>query len=343
MEKMKRVAIIGAGESGLVAAKYCKQHGLEPILFDRADALGGLWGSSPTNHKAIYPGLIANISSFTMTFSDHPHKDNQSIIPDQPTISKYFCSYAEKHDLMSNLRLNTTVNSVYKQKSHKWIVESTHSNEKISEEYDFLIVASGLHSCPIMPKIDGIENFKGLIMHSSQFRLNDERLRNKNVLVFGSSFSATDVASHCVGHAKSVTSVFRRSYLIANRLMALKTNDGYNIKPIDCCILSKHINELTPEEKVEYYSKIFSRQIQRPADDPLYFDLKKESLRLAFSDFYVDYVDKGKIIAKKTNISQFKENSVVLEDGSVVDADVIIFGTGFRVNSNYFFIEFIIK
>ena len=338
MEEKKRVAIIGAGECGLVAAKYCKQYGLEPILFDRADALGGLWGSSPTNPTAIYPGLTANISTSTMTFSDHSHKAKPSIIPDQPTISEYFRSYAEKSDLMNHLRLNTTVDRVYQEKSsHKWILESTHSNEKKIEKYDFLIVASGLHSCPIMPKIEGLEKFKGLKMHSSEFTLNDERLRNKNVLIFGSSFSATDVASHCVGHAKSVTSVFRRSYLIANRLMALKTNDGYNIKPIDCCILSKHINELTPEEQVEYYSMLFSRQIQRPANDPLYFDLKRESLRLAFSDFYIDYVDEGKIIAKKTNISRFKENSVLLEDGSNVDADVVIFGTGFRVNSNYFF------
>lgn len=342
MEEKKRVAIIGAGESGLVAAKYCKENGLLPVIFDRANSLGGLWGSSQTNHTAIYPGLTANISTFTMTFSDHSHRAIPSIIPDQSTIYQYFCDYAMNFGLMPHLRLNTTVNGVRQNENNKWTVESTHKDLKKSEEYDFLIIASGLHSRPIMPdNIEGMNIFKGLIMHSSEFTLNDERLRNKKVVVSGSSFSATDVASHLVGHAKSITSVFRRPYLIANRLMPIRTANGYNIKPIDCCLFSKHINELNPEEVREHYSNLFSRQIRRPPGDPLHFDLKTESPRLAFSDFYVDYVDQGRIDARRTNISRFEENCVVLEDGTTIEADVVIFGTGFRVNSNFF--TFILK
>lgn len=64
----KRVAIIGAGPSGLAAAKYAREVNLIPYLFEKADKVGGLWKTG----TGIWPGMKCNLSKFSCTFSDFP-------------------------------------------------------------------------------------------------------------------------------------------------------------------------------------------------------------------------------------------------------------------------------
>src|SRR5580700_4437228 len=64
-----RVAIIGSGPGGLVAARYLKQHGFEPVVLEQDHEIGGQWNvRSP--HSGIWPSMVTNTSRFLTCFSD---------------------------------------------------------------------------------------------------------------------------------------------------------------------------------------------------------------------------------------------------------------------------------
>lgn len=294
MNKQKTVAIIGAGESGLAAAKYALEYGLVPEIFDKSNTFGGLWGNS----TAIYDGLNANISYFTMSYSDHNYPNRTSIIPSKKEVYKYFESYIEKFNLKKYLRLNTQVLHVQQDKTYnKWAVTSINlCDEQKTEVFDFLIIASGLHSRGKIPAFQNIENFKGTIIHSSQFKIDDDKFKSKKVVVIGASFSSSDLSSHLVGHASSVVNIFRRPYLIAKRLLHFKNeNNEYNIRPIDACFHTRsYVLLKTKEEKINYYLKMFPDQLSLDENHPLHINPSEiEFPKISISDFYLDHVQKG--------------------------------------------------
>ena len=103
---MKKLAIIGAGPSGLISAKYALEAGLCPTLFEMSDEICGLWSSRNT---AIWEGLRANTSRFIAMFSDHPWPSNTRIYPMSYEMRQYLTSYAERFGLDRFIRLNHKV------------------------------------------------------------------------------------------------------------------------------------------------------------------------------------------------------------------------------------------
>ena len=75
---MKRTAVIGAGAAGLVSARWLAQAGLDPVVFERTNGIGGLW--RPDTGLA-YPSLRTNTSKQKSAFSDLPFDD---ALPDHP-------------------------------------------------------------------------------------------------------------------------------------------------------------------------------------------------------------------------------------------------------------------
>ena len=98
-----------------------------------------------------------------MQFSDHPHTYGPSIIPSFKDINAYVLSFIEKFKLDKIMRLSTQVNKCKYLPNKKWEIHSVNlvTNESKVEVYDFLIVSSGLHSSPRIPKFENSENFKG--------------------------------------------------------------------------------------------------------------------------------------------------------------------------------------
>ena len=204
-----------------------------------------------------------------------------------------------RYDLKKFLRLKKKVLSAKQdKKTDKWIVNSCNEkNEHVEEIFEFLIVASGLHGLPKIPDFENIQSFKGEILHSSQFRLNDEKLRSKKVLVIGSSFSACDLASHLVDHPSQVVSIFRRPYFVSKRLLNFKVGENeYKIKPIDCCLHTRAFLEVyeSKEKRALFYNNLFPQQTQCDKNDPFYIDVYSDDFtKVAINDFYMDHIKNG--------------------------------------------------
>jgi dimethylaniline monooxygenase (N-oxide forming) len=76
----RRVAVVGAGPSGLVAAKSLQEEGLDPVVFEQADGVGGQW-YGPSAHSGVWPGMRANTSMTLDAFSDFPPSESLPMFP----------------------------------------------------------------------------------------------------------------------------------------------------------------------------------------------------------------------------------------------------------------------
>ena len=78
--KRRRVAVVGAGPSGLAATKSLQEEGLEPVVFEQADGAGGQW-HAPSAHSGVWPGMRANTSKTLDAFSDFAPSESVPMFP----------------------------------------------------------------------------------------------------------------------------------------------------------------------------------------------------------------------------------------------------------------------
>ena len=105
---MNTTAVIGAGPAGLAAAKYLKQHGLVPTIFEQGDSVGGQWcGGAP--YSGVWPGMYTNTSRLMTAFSDFPHRDESPVYATNQQMHGYLQAYTRHFGLESDLRLRTRV------------------------------------------------------------------------------------------------------------------------------------------------------------------------------------------------------------------------------------------
>ena len=94
------MAVIGAGPSGLVAAKSLQEEGLEPVVFEQADGVGGQW-YGPASHSGVWPGMRANTSKTLDAFSDFPPSESVPMFPRFEDVRDYLRSYARPSILIN--------------------------------------------------------------------------------------------------------------------------------------------------------------------------------------------------------------------------------------------------
>lgn len=171
----KRVGIIGGGPSGLVTAKNALANGLVPVIFERKSTTGGLW--SP--HTAVWNGLHTNVSKFSVSFSDFPWDETSSMFPSDTEMADYFHRYEKHFKIDKNaIHLNANVDLVKQMEDKKWQLTWTNldNGDQRVEIFEYLVCATGLHNVPHMPYVKNADSFDGILMHSANFHLNDERL-----------------------------------------------------------------------------------------------------------------------------------------------------------------------
>lgn len=201
---MKKVGIIGAGPSGLCAIRHCIKEKFEVIAFEQNDDIGGEWnytGDVGVNsygidtHSSIYEGLVTNLPKEAMAFPDFPYDENENasfLTPDK--VLNYVRSYADAFQLREYIKFEhqvIRVRPIPNSSSWEVIVRDLRNEKMKTFNFDFIFVCIGL-STPWLPKIEGQNIFKGLAMHSHDYR-NTKKFENERVLVIGSGPSALDI------------------------------------------------------------------------------------------------------------------------------------------------------
>src|SRR5918993_2801692 len=106
-----RVAVIGAGPSGLVAAKHALEAGFEPTLFEASGDLGGQWDTGAP-HSGVWPGMHTNTSRAMTAFSDFPAPESHPLHPAAEQIHAYLRAYAGHFGVTPRIRFHTRVEHV---------------------------------------------------------------------------------------------------------------------------------------------------------------------------------------------------------------------------------------
>src|SRR3954449_13563151 len=106
-----RVAIVGAGPGGIVAAKHALEAGFETTVFEASDDLGGQWHTTAA-HSGVWPGMRTNTSRAMTAFSDYDAAPDLPLHPFAEQIHAYLHAYADHFGVTEHIRLRTPVQHV---------------------------------------------------------------------------------------------------------------------------------------------------------------------------------------------------------------------------------------
>ena len=199
-----RVALIGAGMSGLVAAHRLRQAGLDVVVVEKNDDVGGTW------YENTYPGCRVDVSNHFYSYSFAQRLDWPDHFSPQPVLLDYFRRFADDNDLRPLIRFSTEVTAIELDESTMtWRLELLGPDGEDTLEANAVVSAVGQLNRPNMPDIPGIDSFEGPSFHSARWD-HDVDLRGKHVTVIGTGASAAQFIPEVAKEAGQLT-VFQRT------------------------------------------------------------------------------------------------------------------------------------
>ncbi len=339
-----KIAVVGAGLSGLVTAKTLLEYGHEVTVFEKEDELGGVW--SPSRH---YPGLTTQNTRDTYAFSELRMPKHYPEFPTGMQMFAYLKAYADRFGVTPHIRSQHQITAATPEETDgrpRWTITGTHQGAPFLETVDFLVVCNGTFSEPFIPEVPGMDEFRQAgrqILHTSNVGPFSTML-DKKVVVVGFGKSACDVAASLAEQAASTHLVFRQAkWKVPKRIL------GINYKYFILSRFGEALTKLryhTPSERIIHFlrlptiilgfmQRVFARQ-QRlracqlepavPITDLLYGELSVES------DGFYRKVRQGKIKAIPGEIQAYQADGVLLSGGEKINADAVVYGTGFSQN-----------
>lgn len=323
MKIAKKVCIIGAGSSGLTAVKALQDAGVDFDCFEARDVVGGLWSfdPDPNGPSGAYRGLNSNAPKDLMQYDEFHLAPDLPLFPSHWDFANYFRAYAENFGLIDRITFNTRVSKVTPISGDRFEVETSDGRQ---HEYSDIIVANGHHWHPRWPDFPG--PFNGTQMHSQSYR-DASFAVDRKIVVVGLGNSAMDIATE-------VSDMARKVYLSARR--------GVHILPK----FPQKTPRRSPNRKsFNLLSNKFGRMLvgamaRRTYDTPEQLGLPKPDH--AFGDAHPsasgrlpDRIKHGRV-TPKPNIAALEGDQVRFVDGSTVEADLIIYCTGYNISFPFF-------
>jgi cation diffusion facilitator CzcD-associated flavoprotein CzcO len=336
---MLRIAIIGAGVSGLCAAIQLKRAGFEDVtIFEKSDGVGGTW------HDNTYPGCACDTPSHLYSFSFEPNPGWSRIWAEQPEILAYFNRCADKYDLRRRIRFNTEVRAArFDSERQEWRLSLPGGEEARAH---ILISGLGQLNVPAWPDIPGMADFAGTSFHSAGWNRTHD-LTGERVAVIGNGASATQFIPRIAPQVERLT-VFQRS---AN-WVAPKEDAPYSEaqkRAFARSPLRRKLHRLTIFLRFEFrFASFFKKSLLRPMFEKqlrafLRHHVPDEALRAKLTPDYpagckrillsYDYypaLNRPNVEVVDEPIERIVADGLVTRDGRHHPADTIIYGTGFQ-------------
>ena len=331
--------VIGAGFGGLCMGRALRRAGVEEFLIlEKGSDVGGVWRDN------TYPGAACDVPSHLYSFSFAPNPHWSHTFARQGEIHAYLQDCARRFGLTPHIRYRMEVASArFDEARALWEVHLRSGARLLAR---MLVSATGLLSRPLLPRLPGIDSFRGRAFHSAHWDHGCD-LAGKRVAVIGTGASATQFVPAIAGEVGKLT-VFQRSpsYVIARddrpyrswqqalfrRLpQAMRLHRGFIYTKYEARALAftrmKGILQLavgTP----------FQRMLQRDVSDPglrarLTPDYPIGCKRILLSDDYLSAFASPSVNLVTQAIRRITPAGVETEDGAQHEADVIIYGTGF--------------
>ncbi|TDC85727.1 NAD(P)/FAD-dependent oxidoreductase [Actinomadura sp. 7K507] len=204
-ERDFRVAVIGAGLSGLVAAHRLKQAGVDVVVFDKNPDVGGTW------YENTYPGCRLDTHNYAYSYSFAQKPDWPCYFSSRESIQDYFVKFAEDAGLAPHLRLSTHIVALdFQEPAANWNVRHRAADgTETTEVFDAVVSAVGQLNQPLVPEFPGRERFQGETWHTARWR-HDVDLTGLRVGVVGTGASGFQVVPAIAEQVEHLT-VFQRN------------------------------------------------------------------------------------------------------------------------------------
>jgi pyridine nucleotide-disulfide oxidoreductase len=218
------VLVIGAGPAGIASAYALKKAKISYKVIDRADKIGSTWDK-------LYPSLTLNTSRYFSHMPEKPFPRHYPIFPSARQYHDYLLEYVREQNF--NIHLGISVSRVSRE-GNFWRVESNEGDFL----YKAVIPATGIWNNPITPDIEGMDCFRGDIIHAQDYRA-PQQIENKRVLVVGNGPTGIDLSVAASEVAQSVHIAIRSGVQLKRRYpLGLPTHAWLMLTeplPKSCC------------------------------------------------------------------------------------------------------------
>jgi dimethylaniline monooxygenase (N-oxide forming) len=321
------VCLIGAGPSGLAAAKALVDRNITFDWFEKGSMIGGLWRIDNDNGgAAAYETLHLNSSRPLTQYPSYPMPEDWPDYPSHRLMALYFQDFADHFGLTERVTFNTPVTHVEplpgegRPGASGWAVATLRGRRT----YRYLFVANGHHSEPRIPDFPG--EFTGTAFHAHEY-LEPSVFVDRDVLVIGVGNSGMDIACDAAKLARRVFLATRHGVHVLPKYAFGRPIDQFG-SPLNAYI------PFSVERRL--YELIVRFSTGRPEDRGLPKpDHRLLSAHPSVSAELYDRVGHGDVVMKP-NVERLDADDVRFVDGTVEHVDVLVYATGYKVSLPFF-------
>ncbi|MDB5411718.1 MAG: monooxygenase [Rubritepida sp.] len=333
------VLVIGAGQSGLGIAARLGQLGVDTLIVDRQARIGDNW-------RKRYHALTLHNEVHVNHLPYMPFPPSFPVFIPKDKLANWFEAYAESMDL--NVWTGTDfTGGEYDEEAKHWRVtlRRPDGGERILKPRH-VVFATGVSSIPVRPKLPGLEDFRGTVLHSGAYT-EGSAWKGKSALVLGSGNSGHDVAQDLCASGTQTTLIQRSSTYVVSIQEAQRVYSVYNEgMPMEDCDLLALAAPFPVLKDAYQLSTAHSRKV----DAGLLGALEARGFRLDYgpedTGFQMKYLQRGggyyfnvgasdMIVEGRIgllqygDIERFVADGALLRDGSVVPAELLVLATGY--------------
>jgi 4-hydroxyacetophenone monooxygenase len=351
-----RVAVIGAGLSGVLAAIRLKQAGLDFEVFEKNPEVGGTW------YENQYPGCGCDTPNHFYSYSFEPNFRWSEYYSKRDEIWNYCKQCVDKYGFGAHLRLGTMVlGARYDQANHDWMVRTRGPDGvQQSGRFNALITAVGQLNRPSVPHIQGAERFAGPCFHTARWDKNVS-VEGGRVAIIGTGASAMQVGP-AIAPVVERLSIFQRSpqWMIpnANYHRSVTPNVQWVLEHVPFYarwyrfqlfwgfgdFLHGHLQidpdwptpDISLNEKNEKFRQFALAHIHKEiGDDPKLLEKVVPRYpifgkRLLMDNHWYRMLKRDNVDLITDEIDHIDTHAIITRDGASHPADIIVYATGFE-------------
>ncbi|KAJ7494498.1 FAD/NAD-P-binding domain-containing protein [Mycena galericulata] len=333
------VLIIGAGQTGLNVAARFKQMNISSLVVETNHRVGDNW-------RKRYPTLVLHSprKMNSMLYQAYPRTWNTFTPRDK--MADWLEQYVQSQDLVVWTNSRPLPQPTYDGATKRWTVVIDRACKHITLHPAHIVIAAGVQGAPRIPVIRNKELFRGINLHSSEYD-GGKSFAGQRVVVVGAGNTAADICQDLTFHgAQSVTMVQRSGTWVMSRSSARMLMDRMYPEEleVDVCDLMSMARPLKLMMKFDKETEAQTLAQERETHEGLReagFNISsgKNFLVLFYEGhggFWLDVgcaelIRSGKVKIKQgAEIDKFLAHSVILTDGSSLEADTVIFATSYE-------------
>jgi len=304
--------VIGAGPAGLATAAMLQRVGVETLVVDRADAVAYSWRGHYDRLRLHTVRWLSHLPGFRIPRRYGPWVARDDVV-------RYLEAYAVRHGL--EICLNTAIDRIERD-GDKWRLRT--SGGDIDATY--VVVATGHNHTPVVPDWPGVEGFRGELLHASAYRTG-AAFAGRSVLVVGSGNTGTEIAVDLVenGAADVALSVRTPPHIVLR--------EKYGVPSLALAVLFRRLpprifDAIAAAVRRRDVGDLSAYGLATPVDG-LYERLLRDDAVPIIDVGFLDVLKAGRITVVPA-VEGFDGEHVLLADGSVRRADVVVAATGYR-------------